>query len=53
MDKFKSGEVVNTSGSYGMVDKNGVEFIGICINLKEGDIFPPTEKDDYEYFIFN
>ena len=49
--EFKSGQVVQKSGTYTLCDKNGVEFTGLEIILKAGDIFPPPEKDGQYYFL--
>jgi len=49
MKVFNSGDIVESSGVYTIVDKNGMEYIGIEIRLEEGNIFPPTEKDGQVY----
>ncbi|MDR1138351.1 MAG: hypothetical protein LBK70_00525 [Clostridiales bacterium] len=50
---YSQGQIVDSDSTFGICDTNGVEYTGISIQLKQGDIFPPTEKDGQLYFILD
>jgi hypothetical protein len=50
---YNSGQIVDSSSTFGICDPNGVEYTGISIQLKQGDIFPPTERDGRLYFVLD
>lgn len=47
---YSAGQIVAKRGVYNLCDRNGVEYTGLQIKLKEGDVFPPTEKDGQYYY---